>query len=608
MVDNRYLKSSAPAGGASASVSRITTFKGLCLHTTNDSGYVADGQNFEISPEGRLRTASIPELFKDTGKAPLALFAYGGYLYMLYEDSDNGRAYIVRYNEKDKSEKSFYYDVSDDYSGALRSFAVYSDWTGGSDIINGEYEKKLVIFPDKKELPFTASSGASIKSLARYRITRKVTTKTETVAITYNSGWSQSENGDYIFTDEDDYDGKSVDVSTSHSESFYGYQKTAEAPDDIDHPPRISVSYARQDVYSSDGSFSHTALIKTTVTVSEKETFSTKAETGAVPDASQVTAFNTRLFGVNGSKVFASAAGNIVDYELDTATDFDENNAWYCATDYADFTDLFAFDGRVTLLSPDGLYQLYGTKNPFRVREISAVGTSWRGAFGITENILFYTNKDGVYAFTGAYPENISESMLSKSIFSSAQKAIGAAGDGRYYLNIYPYSAITSEYSGNNQPFFVFDSRTSAWLSLNFSDEANDGAFILSAYGENGVYFATENGVIYRTSDNNRSGVNWFAETPIDYDNTASVKKLTTIQALFRFEESASASISVVFDDGKTAVCGTISKETGVHPLYCVVPFSDHIARKIRIDAVGNVELLSIEQKFTSGGVKHGAG
>ena len=130
----------------------------------------------------------------------------------------------------------------------------------------------------------------------------------------------------------------------------------------------------------------------------------------------------------------------------------------------------------------------------------------------------------------------------------------------------------------------------------------------LSAYGENGVYFATENGVIYRTSDNNRSGVNWFAETPIDYDNTASVKKLTTIQALFRFEESASASISVVFDDGKTAVCGTISKETGVHPLYCVVPFSDHIARKIRIDAVGNVELLSIEQKFTSGGVKHGAG
>ena len=137
-------------------------YKRQCLHTTNDSGYVADGQNFEISPEGRLRTASIPELFKDTGKAPLALFAYGGYLYMLYEDSDNGRAYIVRYNEKDKSEKSFYYDVSDDYSGALRSFAVYSDWTGGSDIINGEYEKKLVIFPDKKELPFTASSGACL--------------------------------------------------------------------------------------------------------------------------------------------------------------------------------------------------------------------------------------------------------------------------------------------------------------------------------------------------------------------------------------------------------------------------------------------------------------
>lgn len=613
-MENRYtfLQSYAPSSESNEVRELDVYFRGLNVYGAD--GYLSDGINFEITPDGTVRTASLPTLWQTLSGTVLTFFASGRYLFAVTKNESTGKCTLTRFDTESKTASKATADLgSDEWDGASRSLASYSKWTGGSDIVSGKYEDVLLIFPDKKSISLSGDwSEKAPEALARYDITRTVKTETVTTERTYNNGWTQNADGTYTLPAQADGENKSVDVQTEST--FYDARSVDEPPEDILHPTRFSTSYATEDVHGSDGTISGKVLYVKETAVTVTETFESKAKTGAIPNAERITIHNTRLFGADKGKIFASGAGSYADYELDTATDFDENNAWYSATSGEAFTALTEYDGRVTAFKPQGLYQVYGSKNPFRVKEISKVGTSFGNTVCETESILYYAGETGLYGFGGSYPRNLSLDRLDMGIFSGGA-ACGGAYAGRYYFSrgTSYASGFTSKSGRGKHPIFVYDAHTGVWSVICFSGKAP--AFFAAT--DKGLFVIASDGGIWKFSKDSRSGTEFYytlptkANLPSSRSNgaiTANVKHLSHLQAVFRFRSVGKVSISILFDNGEERLCGGMERGIGTHPLYISVLPGDHIARQIKIEGQGDIELLSLEQIFKAGGVRYGQG
>lgn len=601
-----FLQSSVPKSEQNETREVSTYFRGLDMFGSH--GYLSDGINFEITPDGSVRTASLPKLYY-TGLSGniLSFYASGGYLYAVTQNAQSGKSLLTRIDTADGTISSI--ELADKDSGKKRVLALYSKWTGGSDIVSGKYEDVLLVFPDKKAVSAsgTWASGTKLETIARYDITRTVTTETVITEKTYNNGWSQNEDGTYTLPAI--ADGTKKDIDTKKEDSFYGSQSISTVPQAITHPTGFSTVYTKEDIHGADGSVTGTVLYVTETAVTVKETFSAKEVTNAIPNADLITVHNTRLFGVDGSKIFASGAGSYSDYELDTADEFDENNAWYSATSGGGFTALMTYDGRVTAFKPQGLFQLYNTKNPFRVKEISKVGTPFGETVCETESLLYFTNETGVYVFNGSYPKSISLNRLDMSLFSGGT-ACGGGFNGSYY--VWRDSGYAADFvKDGGHPVFRYDSRTGAWNVICFSDSKP----VRFAATDKALYVLTEDGNIYECALDRRSGTAWYYEFPAENNlpasgsrgaDTAHVKVLSQVQGIFKFRSSGNIVVSVLLDNGDYRRVAELERGVGTHAFYASVLPGDHVTRSIRIEGSGDVELISFEQIFKAGGTRYG--
>ena len=80
-----FLQSSVPKSEQNETREVSTYFRGLDMF--GSYGYLSDGINFEITPDGSVRTASLPKLYYTglSGKV-LSFYASGGYLYAVTQD------------------------------------------------------------------------------------------------------------------------------------------------------------------------------------------------------------------------------------------------------------------------------------------------------------------------------------------------------------------------------------------------------------------------------------------------------------------------------------------------------------------------------------------
>lgn len=594
MKDYAFLSSSAPNGGANESRSVTSRFTGIDL--SEKDGSLTALQNMEITPSGTLRTSETPKTlpFGASG-TPLCFFAHGGYLFLAVNTGKN-KVELIRFDENGNKE-SVVLSSSASLSGTLRSIVSYSSWTGESDIIGGSYEDVLLIFPDKKVIR-TDGAWTSVSDIARYDIYRTVTTKTLVTEKSYNSGWEQNEDGSYTLPPQPD--GVKRELDTKEEVSLYCSQANDTLPEEIEHPAVVSTAYSKSDVYNMEGEKVGVTLFVTETKVTVTETFSAELCENAIPNAERVTVSGTRVFGVDGSKIFAGGVSSYADYELDTASSYDENGAWYCATAGDAFTALTVFDGRVTAFKPQGLYQLYNTKNPFRVREISKEGTSFPDTVCTSESALYFANASGIFSFTGAYPRNVSSGKIDMKRFYGKKACAGAFG-GKYYFR--RASDFDDAFlSAGTKPIFIYDSGSGAWSIRNHTD--TEIAFFASS--AEALYAVLSDGTLISYAEGSRKKTPWFAELPVDCGDSADVKHLSRVQAVFRFRGNANVKISVALDNGDFLEIGTLEGGDGYHPFRCQITAGDHVVRRIRLEGQGDVELLRLEQFFRAGGIRYG--
>lgn len=593
-----YTFLSEPLPSASKQKQRLAKVQwyGLNFKSGADSGYISDGKNFYITTDGTLRAVDVPEAFASIGGTPLAFVGIDSKLFYVY--ASGGKTHIMCVDgDENKS-----IDLSGDTSNE-RSLARYNVWLGGSDVINGQYKPRLIVYPDKKWIDFVGFGSAT--NISRYKIVRVDTTTKHINQKTYNNenNWSYNEKtNEYTVTGTPD--GESNSVEKEVVESVHSYMDEAVSDDELPTDETIdggtNTSYYVTQTTGSDGTIFNMLTVETvtlTTVVTYKSQTASETES-SVPGADHITPWNNRIFGVDGTKIFASAAGSYVNYDLDTATDFDGSNAWYSATQSGgDFTHICVYGGKVVAFKKDKICELYNTQNPYRILDISNIGTFTHKSVCEIAGNLFYASDDGVYVYGGSYPYNISETVLDKAQLDSGKFTYGVAGanDGKYYIQ----EPLKGK-DGN--PILVFDTATKTWSVTDFGKEI---AYFTSADGH--LYACTTSGVIYKMDSGNKADTEWFFETPVICESTADVKWLEKIQLVAKFHTAGRIAVKVKYDnDTAYTTIATLDKDTGIHSLYAKVAKSDHVARFIRIECKGDVEILTFEQLLSGGGAKYG--
>jgi len=353
-----------------------------------------------------------------------------------------------------------------------------------------------------------------------------------------------------------------------------------------DRRPRSVVRFnVYEDPTAITGSFKRKILVfpdRITFDADIKEDFTPDSiPDGLVPEMDCVTVFNSRLFGVKDGRIYASAFNDYADFNLDTAEDYSEANAWMSETQsnpkaQNTFTAITVYDGHPVGFKADFMQQIYNTKNPFRITDIGEYGCASQKAFCQCLGALYFAASDGVYRYTGGYPQKISEKLIITD-FSGAELA--AFGD-EVYMNIggmiYTYAPRVGAWAAGE----IFPKEYCCLVSC------TDGVYI---FGDGGIYKL-------------RGGNGWLPmRIKIDRiaANTSDNKFPSEVALLYRMKGEGSVRVAV--SNG----VNTAQKSTdipGMRALRLLLRSIGGDIHSIEAETEGNTVICGLQYTYVKGG------
>jgi hypothetical protein len=147
-----YLQMPLPSGGRYSKMTKVA-FGGLNKRYTLDSGDLSMEKNISTSEYPYLTPSNARESILSDYSNPISMFAFDDFLLVVYRQNsaikiDYITASGARYKGVLKSEGA---TEADDVPRSIIQFNVYKQ---SEDIVNGEYDKRLLIFPDKMSMAF----------------------------------------------------------------------------------------------------------------------------------------------------------------------------------------------------------------------------------------------------------------------------------------------------------------------------------------------------------------------------------------------------------------------------------------------------------------------
>lgn len=518
------------------------SWQGLNLRQTIDTGELSMEQNISTLEAPYLVPSQKLEAVTDEYTHPIGLFGFDNFLIMIYRKSS---AIYIDYITCDTGG-----DIDEIYTGTLQASGATSDdeyprcvvqfnvYDTPTDPVSGNYVKKLLIFPDKKSMDFEITDDFTISDMS-------VLVKTY-----YND------------TEEDD---GTYPPPSSASHSYY-YKNTY-----------------NQDVYRwvDDESDSENSGWKVSVPP-------------AMPDIKYAAVHLSRLFGVDDTRVYASGYNDYTNWNLDTASEYNESNAW-CSPAQSNtkagghFTGITNYQGHIVCFKRDYMHEIYNTKNPFRIQDIFAEGTIDNRTIQDVDGKLIFVSEDDVKVYTGSNPRIIGYNLN----MSQYENAVSGT-DGRCY---YLYCKDKNGY----ERMFTYDTVCEQWSEQILSDT------VLSfAHNKNGMYMLCGDGYVYRMDTGNYRH-NWSFETDLITNETIDIKHIKKIQMLADLKNSTSKlRIYVLYDDeefdGDTSHLVYKSSGYGRKTIRVKPRQTASYGIKLHIEGYGYVKLYELELFMENGG------
>ncbi len=274
------------------------------------------------------------------------------------------------------------------------------------------------------------------------------------------------------------------------------------------------------------------------------------------PDLDYAVVSHGRLFGVGRGRIYASGFNDYGNWTFDTADEYNEANAW-CSSAQAntkadgEFTGITSYQGHVLAFKQDLTYEVYNTKNPFRVIDIYGDGTIDNRTIQEVNGNLFFVSQGAVHIYTGSVPKNISYN-LNLGEFSQYDKAVSGSDGRNYYLWISKLDSANSVY---HETMYVYDTYCDQWSVMLDNSETDTATYPVGiASNKNGVFFlrrasGEETGNLL-TLHNVSANDSWYFETDLMTNESYDIKHLRKVQLRAEADEGA-FTITAQYTDGK---------------------------------------------------------
>jgi hypothetical protein len=317
------------------------------------------------------------------------------------------------------------------------------------------------------------------------------------------------------------------------------------------------------------------------------------ASLGDVPTLKYATVHLSRVFGVDDDRVYASGFNDYANWNLDTADEYNESNAW-CSPAQANvkadsnFTGITTYQNHVVCFKRNFMHEIYNTKNPFRIQDIYAEGTIDNRTIQDVDGRLIFVSDDNVKIYTGSNPRIISHSLNIPKYDTAV-----SGQDGRNY-----YLYVTS---GEEKHFFVYDTMFDEWSERYYGLGDIKGFAINSK----GTYMFT-NRSIHRLNTSDFSGQDWAFETDLITNNTVDIKHIKKLQMLGDFT-NCNLDVYIlyddeVFDEASSHKVFSRSNLIGRKAIRVKPRNTAHYGFKLHIEGLGYAKLYELELFTQQGG------
>lgn len=320
----------------------------------------------------------------------------------------------------------------------------------------------------------------------------------------------------------------------------------------------------------------------------------TPADIDGMPRMNYVTVHNSRLFGVDNDRIYASGFNDYSNWELDDAEDdgYNANHAWVSPAQAnvkanGKFTGITAFAGHIICFKNDYMHELYNNKNPYRIQDIYAEGTIDNRSIAEVDGNLIFVDSDDVKLYTGGNPRGIGRPLN----IDKFEKAVAGSDGRKYYL-----------YCDDSRFIYIFDSLVGQW-SKEYIGQTEIKAF---ASNLNGMYMLTAGGAIIKLNSGIYDGVNWWLETDIHLDKTIDIKKIRKIQLLADLDAGSTIKIYKFLNSDATRELLFEAENSGNDIVRVPTRISPKKTAsygfKLQISGTGYVKLYQLEISVYNGG------
>lgn len=332
--------------------------------------------------------------------------------------------------------------------------------------------------------------------------------------------------------------------------------------------------------------------------------FTPKSLGNTYPKIKYATVYGSRVFGVDDNLVYASSYNDYADWDLDTADEYSEANAWVSMSQSnvkadGSFSAIATYDNHVVLFKKDFMQLVYNNKNPFRIVDVGGYGCD--NPYAVTEcgGILYFASSDAVYAFTGGTPKKISDALD----INSFRGAVLGSWSGKVYMcvsnTVYVYKDGVWSCSG------VVDGGIKQFASCKYGIAAlyDNGNISFVDWSDDKTDDITAN---WALQYGNIDGGSWWFETDFMAVNKLDVRRIKKISILCDVNEGSHIDAYLLkndeeFNAEKSQLVGTTNKDGRVIMRVLMNKTAAYMHR-LRIVGNGKVKILALELQLSWGG------
>lgn len=305
-----------------------------------------------------------------------------------------------------------------------------------------------------------------------------------------------------------------------------------------------------------------------------------------MPELTRITAFNNRVWGIGGGKVYASKLGDPIEWN-----DFSADS--YGVLPSSCFSASAGTDGNFTAIIPHGNYiyalkenfihRIYGdTPDEYTISNLEAPGEMKDiDTVSVCGIYLIYASSGGICVLRDGYPK-----VISKKI-GIINPICASSCNGKYYI------LCKKE---NGRVIYVYDMENDAWTMQSCADDADNLCTSSGkiCYSEGGalIYLSGESGEEYERD------VHWMFRIRFDRNKFS---KNTSLRAMARIslKKNASYTVRAIYDDdSRGAICGMCYDETQNGCALMRLPVKKDLGFCLEFKGVGGFTMRGIKFNY----------